>query len=214
MVYVKNLREQDNGRVKILKILFYRGTIQRWNMIKGYYGKLKWLYQIIFQYWKWLETWQKKRCRKERRYVGIYPTRLNWYCYTGNGEFQYREGHRDIQKESMKANIHISFSIIEVANLNVGCFLITIGYYTLHKTTNIQFGNFNNGEADMNVSLHRFFLNVTMSFSILKFSIACVTISIESCWIYSDMSAFFTTYFLLPCFLLFSILKKLSDILI
>ena len=51
-------------------------------------------------------------------------TRLSLHCHKGFREVQSLAGHYSIHKEHLKANIHISYSIIEVDNLNVSCFLM------------------------------------------------------------------------------------------
>ena len=46
----KKLREHDNGQVKILKSLFYRGNMTKGEYGKGYYGNIllsSYIYKII-----------------------------------------------------------------------------------------------------------------------------------------------------------------------
>ena len=102
------------------------------------YNILKHSYQKIFQYWKmdWkFDYGERVNKVKYQLQLGC-QVDLDWTLF--RDLLLVRILHYAVQGQKETANIQVWCSNIWVGNLKVGCYLMTIGYYTRHKNVRKQ----------------------------------------------------------------------------
>ena len=161
-----------------------------------------WIYKFFFSILKnGLEVWLWRTSKQSQAPVAVVLpgwSRLKIVQRpSANNNF---ENVVQVQKETV--NIQVWCSNIGIGNLKFVCFLMTIGYYTWRKNIRKQlaFKLATSIKTDLNVVLYSFFVNATMSFSTLNLSTVYVAMSIEFCYMSSDISVFIKTAFLSAIF--------------